>query len=813
MASKLARSGASDSTLPKKNSSASVSSLSNTTRANSSSSLRLPLGSSNSLLGRSPSKESAIRPSSRGNSPRPGSRVGSPRPGSRAASGESSPDSPDSRASEWPDSKDSTRPSGRKKATKPSSATTRQKGGEEIWELRTYQSRRWGHSLKKKGSSNVSAVKNLTGTLKDARVASQISLRRTAIEALMPAGSVGNRGALAAQVKALGDGDETVRRSALKSLQKAAGGKRAERGGAVAETLAETLPDLIKTDNTSVRRAVANALAKLTPNGDKQLAEIALSWIEDEDAKVRASATQALGISGSGSKMLAALVERLNERDWQVNRAAVQALEKYSNVSKKGKDGDPSPREGSSPKGDVSPNDTLQGSDLSNSLGSTATSLGQIDNPSAADQLNDVDAEVRRAAVLALSELAPSDRSAAIRASASQLTSVDFRVRESAGLALVGVAGEGGDALATSLAAAALEGDDWRGRRGAAAALRRLGELDDGNARDAVMAVLVPRLEHPDWSIRRKAAQALGVVAKGQGDIRAIKLLKGLSRDPDQEVRIAVVEALPGAAPPKKCQEAIDMAATFAKDSNPRIRKAALLALQELASVERSRSRVAVHAVNGCIHDKVEDVRLTAERVLQLIAPGRRTAIDNLATQLTDSDEIARQAAANAFAGVGPDRRDRSLKRLVPLLRHKDDGVRQAACKAMQGMTNPEEAMAIEAAANVVAKFRRRFEKPRGHALIEEEDDEDDDGASVSGTVNSSATSVAPTEGRQPRFKAAVTAALLCGDLGKANLLVEEERDLLEQERQFKEDTDTESELSESDTDVDEEDEQHLEED
>jgi len=682
---------------------------------------------------------------------------------------------------------------------------------------------------------------------------------------LMPAGSVGNRGALAAQVKALGDGDETVRRSALKSLQKAAGGKRAERGGAVAETLAETLPDLIKTDNTSVRRAVANALAKLTPNGDKQLAEIALSWIEDEDAKVRASATQALGISGSGSKMLAALVERLNERDWQVNRAAVQALEKYSNVSKKGKDGDPSPREGSSPKGDVSPNDTLQGSDLSNSLGSTATSLGSrtksnislrsatsvnVSTPAealgescrngtlrglprahavaalgkvgksnksitlvAADQLNDVDAEVRRAAVLALSELAPSDRSAAIRASASQLTSVDFRVRESAGLALVGVAGEGGDALATSLAAAALEGDDWRGRRGAAAALRRLGELDDGNARDAVMAVLVPRLEHPDWSIRRKAAQALGVVAKGQGDIRAIKLLKGLSRDPDQEVRIAVVEALPGAAPPKKCQEAIDMAATFAKDSNPRIRKAALLALQELASVERSRSRVAVHAVNGCIHDKVEDVRLTAERVLQLIAPGRRTAIDNLATQLTDSDEIARQAAANAFAGVGPDRRDRSLKRLVPLLRHKDDGVRQAACKAMQGMTNPEEAMAIEAAANVVAKFRRRFEKPRGHALIEEEDDEDDDGASVSGTVNSSATSVAPTEGRQPRFKAAVTAALLCGDLGKANLLVEEERDLLEQERQFKEDTDTESELSESDTDVDEEDEQHLEED
>jgi HEAT repeat protein len=320
------------------------------------------------------------------------------------------------------------------------------------------------------------------------------------------------------------------------------------------------------------------------------------------------------------------------------------------------------------------------------------------------------------------------------------------------------------------------------------------------------MAVLVPRLEHPDWSIRRKAAQALGEVAKGVGDARAIRLLASLSRDPDEEVRIAVVSALSGAAPLKKCKElkdAVQMAATFAKDANPRIRFTALATLEELASVERSRSRIAVHAVSGCLKDDVEDVRLKAEQVMRTIAPGRRTAIDDIVKLLQEPDEGARQTAVKAFAGVAPERRSRAIKRIVPLLRHADAGVREAAGAAMQGMS-PEESNAIAAAASAVARFRRRFLKHRGHALYDEEEDEEEE------EDTSQAVSVALPEGSAAAAvdatRAQMAETLIAGDMVQAIAHHDDLEDLVH-EAAIKEDTDTESELSESDTDATEEEE------
>jgi len=691
-----------------------------------------------------------------------------------------------------------------------------------------YQSRCWGQSLKETGGNNSKAVKKLKSTLKDARAASEIALRRTAIEALVPAAAVGNRGALAAQAKALGDEEEVVRRTALKALQKAAGDKRAESGGAVAVALAEALPQFSVAQNTDVRRSAADALARLAPQQDKELAKIAVTWVNDEDPVVRASATQALGLAGSGREALDALKQSMADVDWRVSQEACLALTKLAKAPrKKEEDGGGSSKTSSSGSkrsqtGGLRPrtkemsaalmsattpaevlaeccrSDLLRGLPRVNAV----KALGKAAKPGdtsavlvAAHQLTDVDFQVRRAAVGALRHLAPGDRKGTIRAAASQLTNFDFRARESASEALAAIS-EGSvksSDTAFQLAASTLEGEDWRGRRGAASALRRLGQLDGGAARDSVFAVLIPRLEHPDWSIRRKAAQALGVVAKGVGDVRAIKLLAGLARDPDEEVRVAVVAALPGAAPPKKCKEAIQMAATFAADSNPRIRVAALKALKELASVERSRSRVAVHAVSACIKDEVEEVRLTAEHVMKAIAAGRRTSIDDIALRLSDPDEEVRKAAVEAFAGCGPGKRERALKRAVPLLRHEDPGVRKSVVDAMAGMTNPEEGAAIAAAASAVARFRRRFAMPAGYA---DWDDDQKEEYAAGPTADDPARAA---------YEEGVAQALLHGDLQLAADLEEEEKARLaeEEKNKIKEDTDTESELSESGTDED----------
>jgi HEAT repeat protein len=744
-------------------------------------------------------------------------------------------------------------------------AEQRKKGGEDQWEYRMYHSRRWGHSLKEAGGSNSKAVKRLTATLKDARAQSEIALRRTAVEALIPAAAVGNRGALAAQAKALGDDDRVVRQAALKSLQKAAGGKRLESGGAVSVALAEELPQFTKSLRTDVRRAAASALAHLTPLQDKELAKLAREWTQDEDGGVRAAAIEALGLAGSGSKALNALKFGLTDFDWRVSQAACKALTKVEvtkaqrhaarSVDSRGGEDDSAP--GSAPSTARSVDTDMSESQAGSRPGTPAQyhpgshnnlagvaamasshtpadalaeccrsnllrglprvegvrALGKVAEPGdksailvAAHQLTDADLQVRRAAVSTLKSLAPGDRVGAIRASVSQLTAYDYRCRESAAEALAACTGKASNDTAFSLVASTLEGQDWGGRRGAANALRRLGELNDGAARDQVFGVLIPRLEHPDWSIRRKAAQALGVVAKGIGDVRAIKLLAGLARDPEEEVRKAVVEALPGAAPPKKCKDAIMMASTFCKDPNPRIREAACNALEELASAERSRSRVAIHAVSGCIQDDVEAVRLTAERVMRSIAPGRRTAIDDVAERLADPDEGTRRAAVAAFEGVGAANRERALKRVVPLLRHPDAGVRQAASDAMQGMMGPEEAACVAAAAHTVGRFRRRFQGPAGWAEMESEEEEEDSQEA------GSQPSVEPTETQKMHeaAEAGVLEALMEGDLRRAAVLdvTERERLVEEEENQIKEDTDTESELSMSGTELDTDEEQ-----
>jgi len=231
----------------------------------------------------------------------------------------------------------------------------------------------------------------------------------------------------------------------------------------------------------------------------------------------------------------------------------------------------------------------------------------------------------------------------------------------------------------------------------------------------------------------------------------------------------------------------------------------------------------------------VEEVRLAAERVMRSIATGRRTAIDDIAERLQDPDEGVRQAAVEAYKGIGRTNVERGLKRAIPLLRHHDPGVRQAASDAMQGMMSPEEAAVIASAAMTVGRFRRRFPKRAGYADSDYESsvEEEDTRAGSHDHLEEKAAEVPEVQGSleairtqsrsttradsaphppEPPKSAERTAAekgqleaLLAGDMSRATTANQELLELVEEEEAPppKTDTDTESELSESDTDLD----------
>eukprot|EP00443_Scrippsiella_acuminata_P015437 CAMPEP_0115302204 /NCGR_PEP_ID=MMETSP0270-20121206/70256_1 /TAXON_ID=71861 /ORGANISM="Scrippsiella trochoidea, Strain CCMP3099" /LENGTH=459 /DNA_ID=CAMNT_0002720111 /DNA_START=11 /DNA_END=1387 /DNA_ORIENTATION=- len=201
---------------------------------------------------------------------------------------------------------------------------------ENPWEYRTLDARKWGEKLRQSGGAGPSSVKHILKTLKDSRSLSEISLRRTAVEALVPAAEIGHRGALAAQAARLTDSSESVRRSALLALRAAAGGQRPQVGGAVAVALQDALPPKNARYNLESRRRGADALLRLAPAGDAHLLATATKWLEDEDAEVRLSSTQAIGHIGSGQEDIEAVAARLTDSDWRVSRAAVHTLEQLA---------------------------------------------------------------------------------------------------------------------------------------------------------------------------------------------------------------------------------------------------------------------------------------------------------------------------------------------------------------------------------------------------------------------------------------------------------------------------------------------------
>ena len=212
----------------------------------------------------------------------------------------------------------------------------------------------------------------------------------------------------------------------------------------------------------------------------------------------------------------------------------------------------------------------------------------------------------------------------------------------------------------------------------------------------------VSALGHDDWSIRERAARALGEI----GSPCAVESLIATLKDKENAVRRAVVGALGKVNDPR----ALNPLTKALKDEDPLVRRAAAEALEEMGEpavesliialqdedfynrmivVEALRKVGDPRAVDPLITalkgDKDGNVRKAAAEALVVMSNAR--AVDPLIAALKDDkDSYVRKAAAEALVVVS---NARAVDPLITALKDdKDSYVREAAAEALVVMSN-----------------------------------------------------------------------------------------------------------------------------
>jgi len=195
------------------------------------------------------------------------------------------------------------------------------------WDFKKYDVRCLGQSLRQAGGSDDKITKKIFDTLADGRSFSEATLRRTAIEALMPNARIGHRQTLSAVATLSVDRASSVRRTAIEMLEVAAGGKRPDAGTVVAQVLGESFPPQEAVYDMDARRFTLQTMARLAPKNDPHMMSLATRWINDKDIPTRQYALRTIGEIGSTVEDVDVAAKYLKDPSWMIKNEAIRALE------------------------------------------------------------------------------------------------------------------------------------------------------------------------------------------------------------------------------------------------------------------------------------------------------------------------------------------------------------------------------------------------------------------------------------------------------------------------------------------------------
>jgi HEAT repeat protein len=214
-------------------------------------------------------------------------------------------------------------------------------------------------------------------------------------------------------------------------------------------------------------------------------------------------------------------------------------------------------------------------------------------------------------------------------------------------------------------------------------------------ARDGNAERLRDALGSDSAAVRRRAAEFLGEVSEEEDQATVDALLRAATKDDDDEVRAAAVDALDELGQAALEQLLSELTGTggseaawvtaqkFAralKADRPELRMAAANALGRLDDPS------SVQHLVGALDDEDPRVRLRACQACGTFADPR--SVPALTTRLTeDGDPRVRRAAANALGNVGT---DQALSPLLDLLDDGDEPLRRIAAGALGKASTPE---------------------------------------------------------------------------------------------------------------------------
>ncbi|MEX2216561.1 MAG: HEAT repeat domain-containing protein [Phycisphaeraceae bacterium] len=366
----------------------------------------------------------------------------------------------------------------------------------------------------------------------------------------------------------------------------------------------EHLKPAVKDKDLAVRVLAAQVLGKIK---HVEAVPILITAMEDEDRGVRDSAI--LALAETGEPAIPALGQLLKHEDWQKRWAAAYALNVIGTIK-------------------------------------TAEQLVRV--------LNDEDERVREQAVTAMARIgkdaidalagAAGDKEAGLRQSAitalgamereetipilhNALKDQDPFVREAAVAAL----GNTHSSKALPALGEALRTDDPKVRADAVQAMAKIG-------RDA-LEPLAEAAKHEEWTVRRAAAEGLGMLDL----IDCVAPLNRLLQDKDARVRSAAASGLARIGPP---------------------------------------ARLSITPLINALKDESAEARDAASFALSRIAPGNETAIPALIRALSDEDFRTRAGAANAIARIGS-QAPSAVYPLIKALKDEDEQVALAARLAL----------------------------------------------------------------------------------------------------------------------------------